>query len=291
MKSAAGLVGRISSMKFSVFLLLLSICLECASSPNDWALIKQTTQIGDTPQSIGSYTAGCLSGAVSLPHNGTGFQVMRPARARNFGHPDLVKFIESLAQTTHIKYGEVLLIGDLGQPRGGPTPSGHHSHQTGLDVDIWYLLSKHAATRILSFNEREAWNAPSVLIAKSDTMDSHQWFSNHEKILELAVLQPEVDRIFVNASVKRQLCLNKANFSWLRKIRPWWGHDDHFHVRLACPFNNKSCTSQETLPAGDGCDASLNWWFSAEAKSPAKPAKKPETPVLPALCDVVLKNK
>ena len=239
-------------MKFSVFILLLSICLECASSPNDWALIKQVTQIGDSPQSIGTYTAGCLSGAVSLPQNGTGFQLMRPTRGRNFGHPDLVKFIENLSQTTHIKYGEVLLIGDLGQPRGGPTPSGHRSHQTGLDVDIWYLLSKQAATRNLNFNERESWNAPSVLIAKSNTMDIHQWFSNHEEILGLAALQPEVDRIFVHASVKRQLCLNKSNASWLRKIRPWWGHDDHFHVRLTCPFNNKNCTPQEPLPLATG---------------------------------------
>jgi len=122
-------------------------------------------------------------------------------------------------------------------------------------------------------------------------MDIHQWFSNHEEILGLAALQPEVDRIFVHASVKRQLCLNKSNASWLRKIRPWWGHDDHFHVRLTCPFNNKNCTPQEPLPAGDGCDASLNWWFSEEAKTSVKPAKKPENAVLPALCDVVLKKK
>jgi penicillin-insensitive murein endopeptidase len=277
-------------MKFSIFILFLSIFSECSSSTNDWALIKQATQIDDSAQSIGSYTAGCISGAVSLPQNGTGFQVMRPTRGRSYGHPNLIKFIEDIAQTTNTQQKDVLLIGDLGQPRGGPTPSGHRSHQTGLDVDIWYLLSQQAATRPLNFTERETWNAPSVLAYKSDTLDNKQWSSTNEKILEAAARQPEVDRIFVNPSVKRQLCLNKSNHAWLRKIRPWWGHDDHFHVRLKCPINNNHCTTQEPLPEGDGCDASLAWWFSEEAKTPVPAPKKPEPPILPALCDVILKK-
>jgi len=56
---------------------------------------------------------------------------------------------------------------DLGQPRGGPTLSGHRSHQSGLDVDIWFLLSKQAASRTLAYNERETWGAPSVLATHS----------------------------------------------------------------------------------------------------------------------------
>ncbi len=253
-------------------------------------MIKQAAQIDDSAQSIGSYTAGCLSGAVTLPQNGTGYQLMRPTRGRSYGHPDLIRFIESIARTAHLQHWGVLLIGDLGQPRGGPTPSGHRSHQTGLDVDIWYLLSQQAATRSLAFNERETWSAPSVLAAKSDAIDDNQWSIAHEKILETAARRPEVDRIFVNPSVKRLLCARKSAHDWLRKIRPWWGHDDHFHVRLKCPLNNKNCTGQEPLPESDGCDASLAWWFSEEAKTPVPAAKKPEPLALPALCDVVLKK-
>ncbi len=312
-------------MKFPPFILLLGIFSECASSPvaDNWATIKQTAQIGASAQSIGSYTAGCLSGAVLLPQNGTGYQLMRPTRGRSYGHPDLIRFIESIAQTTHLRHWGVLLIGDLGQARGGPTPSGHRSHQTGLDVDIWYLLStardggsvatgttarmqeveqrrerlprepvrpQQAATRSLAFNERETWSSPSILTAQSDTIDESQWSSANEKILETAARQQEVDRIFVNPSVKRLLCTRQSSHDWLRKIRPWWGHDDHFHVRLKCPLNNKNCTGQEPLPEVDGCDASLAWWFSEEAKTPTPAAKKPEPPVLPALCDVVLNS-
>lgn len=278
-------------MKIPAFILFLAVYSECFSSPalNNWAAVGQAVQIGDSAQSIGSYSAGCLSGAVSLPPNGTGYQLMRPTRNRSYGHPDLIRFIENLAQTTHTQHRNVLLIGDLGQPRGGPTLSGHRSHQTGLDVDIWYLLSQQAANRTLEFNERETWSAPSVLAAQSDAIDGSQWSTIHEQILEAAARMPEVDRIFVNPSVKRQLCTRKSAHDWLRKIRPWWGHDDHFHVRLKCPASNNNCSGQEPLPESDGCDASLAWWFSEEAKSPVRAVKKPEPPVLPMLCDAVLK--
>lgn len=277
-------------MRFLIFILLLGIFTECSSSPtiNNWAKVKQPTQISDSAQSIGSYTAGCLSGAVQLPQNGTGYQLMRPTRGRAYGHPDLIRFIESIGNTAHSRHWGVLLIGDLGQPRGGPTPSGHRSHQTGLDVDIWYLLSQQAATRNLEFTERETWSSPSVLVAKSDAIDDRQWSETHEKILETVARRPEVDRIFVNPSVKRLLCTRKSARDWLRKVRPWWGHDDHFHVRLKCPLNNKNCTGQEPLPDSDGCDESLAWWFSEEAKMPAPAAKKPEPLALPVLCDAVL---
>jgi penicillin-insensitive murein endopeptidase len=280
-------------MRFSVFILLMSFLLDGSSSPvvNNWAMVKQSVQIGASAQSIGSYTAGCVSGAVSLPQNGIGYQLMRPSRGRSYGHPDLIRFIESLAQTADLQHWGVLLIGDLGQPRGGPTPSGHRSHQTGLDVDIWYLLLQQAASRRLEFKERETWSSHSVLATQSDTIDDNQWSSVHEKILEAAARRSDVDRIFVNPSIKRLLCTRQSDHQWLRKIRPWWAHADHFHVRLKCPLNNKNCMDQEPLPAGDGCDESLAWWFLAEAKTPAPFPKKSEPLVLPALCDVVLNQK
>lgn len=279
-------------MKLCVFILMLSIVSECslAAIVNNWATIKTTAQQSGNAQSIGSYTAGCLSGAISLGQNGTGYQLMRPTRSRSYGHPDLIQFIESLAKTVHSQNWGMLLIGDLGQARGGPTPSGHRSHQTGLDVDIWYLLSAQAATRSLDFNERETWSAPSVLAARSDAIDDRQWSIAHEKILQTAAQKPEVDRIFVNPSVKRLLCMRQANHDWLRKIRPWWGHADHFHVRLKCPLYNKNCVDQEPLPKSNGCDASLAWWFSEEAKIAVSGSKKLEAPVLPALCNAVLKE-
>src|SRR6202008_1719895 len=48
-------------------------------------------------RAIGSYVRGCLAGAVALPINGKTWQVMRLSRDRNWGHPDLIRFLERFA--------------------------------------------------------------------------------------------------------------------------------------------------------------------------------------------------
>ncbi|MGJ0484610.1 MAG: penicillin-insensitive murein endopeptidase [Methylomicrobium sp.] len=276
--------------KISPFLVVLALLspLSLPAETNRWAKVTTSAEISPLAESIGSYTAGCLSGAVELPPNGIGYQVMRLSRHRYYGHPDLKNFIETLGRSVASQHLGVLLIGDMGQPRGGPTLTGHRSHQNGLDVDIWFLLSRQAETRTLAYTERENWSAPSVLRDHSDLIDSRQWTEANERILQLTAEMPEVDRLFVNASIKRELCRTHAGQKWLRKIRPWWKHDDHFHIRLKCPMNSRFCEPQETLPVGDGCDASLAWWFTAEAKSPVNKLPPPKAPVLPARCDQVL---
>ena len=284
-----------SSKHCNLIFFILLLVTSCEGSANSiasqWAAVKTPAQFGKRAESIGSYTAGCLSGAVTLPENGLGYQVMRLSRQRYYGHPDLKQFIENLGRKVNQQHFGVLLIGDMGQPRGGPTLTGHRSHQTGLDVDIWFLLSQQASTRTLSFDERETWSAPSILAGHSDAIDFAQWSLDNEKVLELAARMPEVDRIFVNASVKRHLCMRSTAHDWLRKIRPWWKHDDHFHVRLKCPTQSKHCQPQEPLPQGDGCDSSLAWWFSDEAKAPTSKKQEPTKPlVLPELCQKLLND-
>jgi penicillin-insensitive murein endopeptidase len=244
----------------------------------------------ENTQSIGTYTNGCLSNAAALPIDGVGYQVMRLSRHRIYGHPNLINFIQSLGKSVATQHGSNLLIGDLGQFNGGKTPSGHASHQNGLDVDIWFTLST-AST--LSEHERETLSATSML-SSSDKIALQEWTTTHEQVLQTAASMLEVERIFVNPVIKRELCKHAppSTRAWLKKIRPWWKHDDHFHVRLSCPKDSPNCEHQEPLPAGDGCDEDLAWWFSAEALNPkspknAKPEKKPE---IPALCKQLFKN-
>ncbi len=274
---------------FLIFLNCLSLNASADLVAQRWAQVNKPTQTTKT-QSIGTYTSGCIDGAVVLPANGIGYQVMRPSRNRAYGHPDLKNFIIKLGQTSTNQHWGSLLIGDLGQARGGPTISGHRSHQTGLDVDIWFLLSNHANSHQLSNDEREHWSAPSVLLKDTDYLDPRHWSDTNEKILAAAASMPEVDRIFVNPSIKKELCWHYYKEDWVRKIRPWWHHDDHFHVRLKCPVDNTNCQSQESLPKGNGCDSELDWWFSYEAKHPT-PNKLITKPVaLPKLCTDVLKK-
>jgi penicillin-insensitive murein endopeptidase len=239
-------------------------------------------------RSIGAYSRGCLAGAVALPVNGPTWQVMRLSRNRNWGRVELVDFLERLAGLAPAVGWNGLLVGDLSQPRGGPMKTGHASHQIGLDADIW--LTQMPA-RELSSSERETMSATSMLAADGKTVDPQIWSERHGAIIETAARMPEVARIFVNPAIKVALCeAAGTDRSWLRVVRPWWGHDAHFHVRLRCPPGDGTCRDQEPPPRGDGCGDELASWFRPPPE-PAKPAK-PKPPLtladLPPECAEVL---
>jgi penicillin-insensitive murein endopeptidase len=211
---------------------------------------------------IGYYPRGCLQGGVALPTTGPTWQVMRLSRDRNWGHPDLVKFLERFAPLVAKATGwNGILIGDMAQPRGGPLPFGHKSHQTGLDVDVWFMPMPD---RVMSKQERENIIASKVVAADGKHVDDKSWSPADAAFIRTAAEQPEVERVLVNAAVKKELCRveSKNDQSWMSKVRPWYGHDDHIHVRLKCPTDSPDCRAQPPVPGGDGCDKSLDHWFA-----------------------------
>src|SRR5215831_20561778 len=152
------------------------------------------------PRAIGVYTAGCVQGAVALPPEGSGFQTMRRYRRRFFGHPALIRYVQDLAEAATQQRLGILSIGDLGQARGGPSPSGHASHQTGLDVDIWFWLLPNGHP--LPASERETVSALSMVMSDGRTLDSKQWSPQHAQLLRIATEFEAVERIFVNPAIK-----------------------------------------------------------------------------------------
>jgi len=241
------------------------------------------------PAAVGSYAKGCLAGAEALPADGPAWQAMRPSRKRHFGHPRLVAFIEDLSVRAQAVGWPGLLVGDMAQSRGGPMNGGHRSHQIGLDVDIWLTPMP---SRLLSDKEREETSAVNMVAENRLTVRADRWSAAHMGLIKTAAQSPDVARIFVNAAIKKEMCRTAGDDrGWLRKIRPWWGHDHHFHVRLSCPPGDKGCKNQAPPAAGDGCDATLEWWFSDEALNPkpsGKPRKKLTLASLPAQCRKVL---
>ena len=215
---------------------------------------------------------------------------MRPSRRRYYGHPSLVSYIKKIA--ANIKTDDVgpILIGDLSQPMGGPTPRGHASHQTGLDVDIWFWHPRQAERRHLTKKERRSLSAPRMVDPKKKTFSS-KWSDEVGELLRIAASEPEVSRILVNPLIKQRLCEEgKLDTKVLRMIRPWYGHADHMHVRLLCPEEDKLCVRQKKIPKGDGCDT-LGWWFDEEAQAARREGKASylkkvgATPELPVQCD------
>jgi penicillin-insensitive murein endopeptidase len=247
--------------------------------PNPWA--EQSTPSRGPSHSIGGYSAGCLAGGDELPIKGRGWQVMLPERKRYFAHSEMVVFVHKLAiDAIKARLGTVSL-GDLSQPRGGPAPSGHSSHQTGLDVDIWYVVGKKGMKK-----------GPSMV---RGTRPAAGWGARQMKLLELAARDPRVERVFVHPVLKRALCEKvKGDRSWLHRIRPWWGHDEHFHVRLKCPDGDTGCVPQDPIAEGDGCAEIAGWLAPEKAAARAEKQKAYQSrvgavPVLPDACSEVLR--
>lgn len=232
------------------------------------------------PMPIGSYARGCGAGMVQLPESGPSWQAMRLSRNRNFGQPVLVDYLIGLSQTAQKIGWAGLYIGDMGQPRGGPMTSGHASHQIGLDADIWMLPPRRLD---LTFKERESISSIPVRSADQRSV-TQNWTSRHHALLRAAASDPRVDRIFVAAAVKIEMCktAKRKDKDWLQKIRPVAGHDTHFHVRMKCPKGARLCETQKPTVAdlskgGNGCDETLAYWVT-DYLNPPKPTKKPKKP-------------
>lgn len=229
-----------------------------------------------SPEAVGGYARGCQAGAVQLPETGPTWQAMRLSRNRNWGQPELIDFVQDLSRFAATQPGwEGLYLGDMSQPRGGPMLTGHASHQIGLDADIWMLPPNRLN---LSVQEREDLSSISMRRANGAYTNS-SWTPQHEAIMKAAASDPRVARIFVFPGAKVAMCNSATgDRSWLGKIRPWYGHHYHFHVRLKCPAGDRSCEDQAPPPAGDGCADAERWVNDILNPPPPNPNATPTPP-------------
>ncbi|MBS1958281.1 MAG: penicillin-insensitive murein endopeptidase [Bdellovibrionales bacterium] len=265
-----------------------------AKIDNPWSKVKNPST---TPaESIGSPSAGCLQGAEELKQDTPGTLIMHPERHRNFAHPRLTQMLRDIGHERAGTKLSPLFIGDLSQARGGPTMSAHASHQTGLDADIGYAVIKKWNTKAPL---KQRLKTPNAIMADAATTKVNKHFGPDQiELLRSIAERDAVDRILVNPAIKREICdrysSDKSSEKWIRKLRPWYGHADHFHLRLLCAPGDKLCKQgADPLPEGNGCDATLSWWWSAEAKEETKKnafkQQNPTMPVLPDECAAVLK--
>src|SRR5262249_55650618 len=241
------------------------------------------------PRVIGGYADGCLAGGAALPIDGPTWQVMRLSRNRNWGHPNLIRFLERYApKAAQAAHWPGLLIGDLSQPRGGPALSGHASHQIGLDVDVWLTPMPKEE---LSAQQRELLWAKNFVAEDGKEVNRNLWTPGQTAIIREAARDPAVERIFVNAAIKKELCREAgSDRSWLHKVRPWYRHQDHLHVRLRCPSRNRGGKPQPPAPGEEGCGKDLDFWFTDAVlhPKPSPPGRQLTMAQLPAACRQVL---
>lgn len=248
-------------------------------------------------RAIGSYAKGCLSGAKALPVTGPAWQAMRTSRNRNWAHPALVNLIEKLAKEAKQNDGwNGLLVGDMSQPRGGPMLTGHASHQIGLDADVWFTPMPD---RIMTVAERESFT-PIEMVKDRSTLNRDTWTESRANLIKRAASYPEVARIFVHPPIKAELCKwAKGDRSWLAKVRPYYNHTYHFHIRMKCPPGFAGCKNQAPAAPkdGTGCGEEMAYWMGDIPWKPKKrdPNAKPVKPApaltlagLPAECRAVV---
>lgn len=252
-------------------------------------------------RSIGTYARGCLAGAVPLPIDGPAWQEMRLSRNRNWGNPELIALIERFAKDAKKLDGwPGLLVGDIAQPRGGPMVTGHASHQIGLDADFWLTpMPNHRLSR----KERETMEATSMLDDTGLKVNPKVFTSKQVALIKRAASYPEVERIFVHPAIKKALCeVAGTDRKWLGKVRPWYGHYYHFHMRIKCPAGVSGCTPQAPPTGDDGCGKEVTQWLAKvipakgpPAPRPPGPPRAPPAPImlsdLPKECQAVLAAK
>lgn len=166
------------------------------------------------------------------------------SQRKNYGHPALVLMLRrSATDLAKALPGSVMLVGDLSYKHGGPI-AGHRSHQSGRDADIGFYVqnSKERAvesTRFIAFDsegkargggkyvfdDRRNW-----LLVQSWARDeraglSHIFVSNGLRQRLLA---------YANRSAEYRRYIPAAR-ALLKQPEVGEAHDDHFHVRIACP--------------------------------------------------------
>ncbi|MET0639533.1 MAG: penicillin-insensitive murein endopeptidase [Hyphomicrobium sp.] len=230
-------------------------------------------------RAIGSYSRGCLSGAVPLPIDGPAWQEMRLSRNRNWGHPQLIALIERFAKDAQKLDGwPGLLVGDIAQPRGGPMITGHASHQIGLDADFWLTPMPK---RRLDRKERENLEATSMLDSTGLAVDPKLFDAKRVALIKRAASYPEVERIFVHPAIKKALCkAGGTDRAWLGKVRPWYGHYYHFHMRIKCPAGFAGCMPQPAPTGDDGCGKEVDQWLAKVVPAKEIAPTAPKQPVI-----------
>ncbi|VEA69003.1 Penicillin-insensitive murein endopeptidase precursor [Serratia rubidaea] len=240
------------TMKKGLLALMALLASSSALALTPWQKIDHP--VSGAAQAIGGFSNGCVIGARPLPLNAADYQVMRQDQRRYFGHPDLLAFIQRMTRAAGQQGLGTVLIGDMAMPAGGRFSSGHASHQSGLDVDIWLQLPHQR------WSERQLLKPQPIDLVSGDGMRvrDNQWQPQIGSLIKLAAQDDEVARIFVNPAIKQRLCDDAgSDRAWLHKVRPWFGHRAHMHVRLSCPPDSLECKDQDPPPPGDGCGP--NW--------------------------------
>jgi penicillin-insensitive murein endopeptidase len=227
-------------------------------------------------KSIGAPNHGRLEGAALLKQS-------KNLKQREGGHswalPQMVHLLHHAANHVSKKHkGSVMFVGDLSGKTGGHLDR-HGSHQTGRDADVgFYIVNSKgkpiATKRFIAFDD--AGNARDVPGARFD--EARNW-----TLVEgfLKDKEANVRYLFVTNGLKARLLAYAAKKHAPKELMERAAavmmsppdadlHDDHFHVRIACPESMRDvCIEESTVKSEPAAPA-------AKSEPPAEPKAEPQ---------------
>lgn len=205
-------------------------------------------------EAIGYYTDGRLKTPFDLLQIGaSNVHKLLLDRNRSYATGELVTLVKALSDYT-ARLGQKLQVGDLSEFEGGKTAQ-HQSHQNGLDADVVYITRNGNLQ-----NQRETyWTEYFV---SNNRLSSNFDTAKNWQVIKWLSLQENVQRILVDSVIKNALCNEARRLGELQTQakalallrREDTVHKTHFHVRIACPKDDKSCVAQEPPPPGADCN-------------------------------------
>jgi penicillin-insensitive murein endopeptidase len=214
-------------------------------------------------RSIGAPNHGRLEGAALLKQSK---HLKQREGAHSWALPQMVHLLRKAANAVARKHRRsVMLVGDLSGKTGGHLDR-HGSHQTGRDADVgFYVVNSKgkplAVKRFIAFDD--AGNARDVPGARFD--EARNW-SLVEALLEDR--GANVRYLFITNGLKARLLAYAAKKKVKKELMERAAaammsppnadlHDDHFHVRIACPESMRDVCIEESI--------------AKEPKAPAEP--------------------
>ena len=225
--------------------MLIALWCGLAADP---AYAKSGKPRRNATQSVGSPNEGQLVGGKQLKSSSS----LRSVGSHKFGVPELVDMLTRSAERVAKKHtGSVLTVGDLSR-RGGGDVDGHRSHESGRDADVAFYLRKgkkpFVATRFTTIAEDlGAKNIPGVSFDAERNWDLvHAWITDpNAHVLQIFVADHLKKRLLEEASKSgaSESVLRRAKDVLFQPTKAL-PHDDHFHLRIACPPRSSASSCQ-----------------------------------------------
>lgn len=207
--------------------------------------------------SVGWPNHGSLDNARHLDASGT-VRIL-PGRVLQWGTDELVGLLERTAIRMKRPAQQPLTVGDL-SARAGGVISRHRSHQSGRDADIAFF----ARTENSRGDSRPAPPTDYVVFDRAGrSLDGTLHFDTARNwaLVQTLLTDPRVrvERLFVSTTLRALLLQHaRATHASSRlvtlaantlvqpaRVSP---HDNHFHLRIACPSGDRQCHTGVWLP-------------------------------------------